>query len=452
MAPMKNTPPLSARTNELFAIETKHTSGGFIPIPWFFVSGKGSIMTDVDGNEKIDFLSMFSAANLGQCHPKLTKAMREAYENSTILSLAARGPQWVEFANMLCKRFGYDKVTAMVSGAEAADTACKIARKWGTKTKKIPLGTGLILGVSENYHGLTSGVWPLMTASPSRDAYSLASNGMTNVNPSTGELLRYGHIEDMEACLKEYSHRVSAVIMECIHGHLEKFEDEINYAREVRILCKKYNVLFISDEIRMGSCKTGKWLCSDWLGPENKPDIITLAKSISGGAYPVSFILGNNDTVGQVEPYESASTFAPTAVGMAAVTTAIQIFDEENLAERSAEMQRIWEKETSTWDHPFVKFITARGSDFNITLNTEYHNKRVTASRLSLLMLHKGVYVYPMDNRLRMSVAMTISNDVFLKGISIIKEALDEIEDYDQIAGADDENSTVVTPWATVKE
>ena len=131
---------------------------------------------------------MFSAANLGQCHPKLTKAMKEAYDNcklpscqdfnfrtmsnilvATLLSLAARGPQWVELADMLCKRFGYEKITAMVSGAEAADTACKIARKWGTKTKRIPPGEGLILGVSENYHGLTSGVWPLMTASASRD-------------------------------------------------------------------------------------------------------------------------------------------------------------------------------------------------------------------------------------------------------------------------------------------
>lgn len=231
-----------------------------------------------------------------------------------------------------------------------------------------------------------------------------------------------------------------------------KFEDEIVFAKGVSQLCKKYNVLFISDEIRMGSCKTGKFLCSEWLGAENKPDIVTLGKSISGGAYPVSFILGSNDTVGLLEAYESASTFAPTSVGMAAVSTALRIYDEEKLADRSAVMQRMWEDETSKWSYPFVKFITARGSDFNITLDTNYANKRVTASRLSLLMLHKGVYVYPMDNRLRMSVAMTITDEVFLKGMALIKEGLDEIEEYDFIAGALDENTEFVSPWATVKD
>jgi len=452
MAQLKNTPPLSARVQEIFDKEAKYTSGGFIPIPAFFVSGKGSILQDVDGNEKIDFLSMFSAANLGQQHPKLTKAMHDAYDNSTMLSLACRGPIWADFSEMMCKRFGYEKITAMVSGAEAADTACKVARKWGTRFKHIPADEMLVLGVSENYHGLTSGVWPLMSPSKARDAYALNDKVLTNVNPSTGQLLRYGHIEDMEACLKEHGHRVAGVIMECIHGHLEKFEDEIAYSKGVRQLCREHNVLFISDEVRMGSAKTGKFLCSDWFGPENKPDIIAIGKSISGGAYPASFILGSNETVGHVEPYESASTFAPTAVGLAAVTAALQIYDEEKLADRSAEMQRIWEAETSSWQHPFVKFITARGSDYNITLKEDYHNKRVTPSRLAQLILHKGVFVYPMDNRLRMSVAMTISDEVFLKGIAIIKEGLDEIEQYDIIAGAQDENSTTVTPWATVEE
>ncbi|KIM92607.1 hypothetical protein OIDMADRAFT_139383 [Oidiodendron maius Zn] len=452
MASPKNTPPLSCRVKELFEKEMKYTSGGFIPIPAFFTSGVGSILTDVDGNKKIDFLSMFSAANLGQQHPKLTQAMHEAYENSTMLSLACRGPIWVDFAESICNRFGYEKVTAMVSGAEAADTACKVARKWGTKFKKISPDEILVLGVSENYHGLTSGTWPLMTPSKSRDAYALRDKVLTNVNPSTGTLLRYGHIEDMEECLKELGHRVAGVIMECIHGHLEKFEDEIAYATAVRQLCKKYNVLFISDEVRMGSAKTGKFLCSDWLGPENKPDIIALGKSISGGAYPASYILGSNETVGQVEPYESASTFAPTAVGLAAVNAALKIYDEEKLADRSAEMQRIWEAETSKWNHPFVQFITARGSDFNITLKRDYHNKRVDASRLAMLILHKGVFLYPMDNRLRMSVAMTITDEIFLRGIAIIKEGLDEIEQYDVIAGAQDENSKTATPWATVNE
>lgn len=200
----------------------------------------------------------------------------------------------------------------------------------------------------------------------------------------------------------------------------------------------------------MGAAKTGKFLCSDWLGSENKPDIIAMGKSISGGAYPASFILGNDDTVGQVEAYESASTFAPTAVGLAAVTTALNIYDEENLAARSAEMQSMWEMETSRWKYPFVKFITARGSDFNITLVENYPDNRVSPSRLAALILHKGVFLYPMDNRLRMSVAMTITNELFLKGISIIKEGLDEILEYDEIAGAQREDSKIVTPWATL--
>jgi ornithine--oxo-acid transaminase len=225
---------------------------------------------------------------------------------------------------------------------------------------------------------------------------------------------------------------------------------QIAYATSVRQMCKKYNVLFISDEVRMGAAKTGKFLSSDWLGPENKPDIIALGKSISGGAYPASFILGNEDTLGQVEPYESASTFAPTAVGLAAVPAALNIYDEENLTERSAEMQRIWEREASTWKYPFVKFITARGSDMNITVVDDYPDKRVNSSRLAALILHKGVFLYPMDNRLRMSVAMTITDELFLTEISIIKESLDEILEYDEISGAQSEGSKTITPWATL--
>ncbi|OGE47679.1 hypothetical protein PENARI_c038G09160 [Penicillium arizonense] len=436
-SPKKSIPALSPQVAELMKKESEYIVGGFTPLPAYITGGQGSMLRSIDGKEYIDFIAMFSAGSLGQCHPKLVEAVTSTAQTSTIVNTSLRVASWPTFAEMMCCRFGYDKINAAVTGSEAADTAVKIARKWGQQVKGISAHKMLVLGVGDNYHGLLSGIWPIMNPDVERDAYGVFDDKLTNVHPVKKTILRYGHIEDMEECLAEHHGNVAAIIMECIHGHLPTFEQDKQYARAVALLCKKYNILFISDEIRMGAGKTGRFLCSEWLGEDIKPDMITIGKSITGGAYPAAFVLGNNETMSLVKPYQCAGTFAQTPMAIACTTTALKIIDEEGLVTRAAKIQDQFLEYTKDWvqKFAFVEFVTARGADFNITLKLDYHNPLVTARRFAALAMHKGLVTYPLEGRIRMSIAMTIPDEALQRGFEILRETAEEIEQYEEIAG-----------------
>ncbi|KAG6989162.1 putative ornithine aminotransferase [Fusarium oxysporum f. sp. conglutinans] len=404
--------PLSAATQDLLDTEEAYTAGGFAPTPGFIVSGKGSTMVDVDGKEILDFAATMIAQT----------------------NIATHSDGWPSVAKALCQKLGYDKVAAMVTGAEATDSAVKIARKWGIVRKGIAPDDVLVLGCSDNYHGLTSGIWPIMNPGSGQEGYGISSKNVTNRSPKTGTQLRYGHVEDYEAVIGEMHGRIAGVMMEPIHGTLRTFEEEINFAIGVRQLCKKFNVLFISDEVRMGSGKTGKFLCSDWLGAENKPDMITLGKSITGGVYPASYVLGSNDTMTLIQPNQVASTYAMSPAGNAAVLAALSVYGDENLLARATVIQERWNAVTSKWNHPFIEYCTARGADLGIVIKEGVDN--VTPRRIARLAYQKGVLIYPQNPRLRCSVALTIEDVELDKGLRILTEVMDEVSLYGEIAGS----------------
>lgn len=210
------------------------------------------------------------------------------------------------------------------------------------------------------------------------------------------------------------------------------FEDELKFVIGVRQLSKKYNILFIADEVRMGSGKTGKFLCSDWMGPENKPDLVVMGKSITGGAYPASYIFGNNEVMDLVGGYESVATFGMAPAAIAATRAALKIIDEEKLVDRAAWIGQVWKKETADWNMPWLDYVTNRGADLGLYLKRT-GNPRLTTRRLGMLCLHKGILTYPDGDRLRMGVALNIPEPDLRRGISILKEALLELDDYEEI-------------------
>jgi ornithine--oxo-acid transaminase len=221
---------------------------------------------------------MFSSANLGHCHPYVREKVMEQMNKIVMANLSTHNATYGPFAKTMCERFGYDKIIAMTSGTEAADTACKIARKWGIQVKGISEESCIILGVGSSYHGLGSSVWGLMDSTRHRKEYGLDSKMVMNVNPSTRELLEYLDLQAMRRCLEEHSARISAVIMECLHGTSQSVEDEITYVKGVHDLCREHNVLFIADEVRQGVGKTGKFLGYDNIGQGFQPDITTMGK------------------------------------------------------------------------------------------------------------------------------------------------------------------------------
>jgi ornithine--oxo-acid transaminase len=216
-------------------------------------------------------------------------------------------------------------------------------------------------------------------------------------------------------------------------------EEEISFCVEVRILCKTYNILYIADEVRMGACKTGKTLSSDWFGPEHKPDMITMGKSISGGAYPASFVLGPDSVMNRVQPYDTLSTFAGTAMACAVVNASLDVWEEEHLEEKASAIHEKWTREVASWDRakiPYLKLATAFGADMNLFFDTAYESRveRVTPRRFSLLCASRGLHVYPgLNGRVRLGVALTISDEDLYKGFTILRQALEELPLYGDI-------------------
>ncbi|CAI7654580.1 unnamed protein product [Penicillium bialowiezense] len=431
----------STKSLELMEMMNEYSVGVFGAVPGFVVSGKGSTLVDVDGREIIDFACTMSAGNFGHCHPVMAKAVKDSIDTVTLTNIATYHESWPQLAKKLCQKFGYQKVATMVSGAEAADSVCKIARKWGITRKGISPAEVLVLGSSENYHGLTTGIWPLMDASNQAAEFGVTSKNITNRNPKTGEVLRYGHIEDYEAVFREMHGRISAVIIECLHGRLPTIEQENNFAIKLRQLCREYNVLFIADEIRMGCAKTGKFLSCDWMGEENKPDMITLGKSITGGMYPASYILGNNDTMELVGPYSVSSTFAKSPTANIATLTALQIYEDEKLLERAAAIGRRFTEVTSQWKHDHVEYATCRGADACVMIKEG--NGTVTPRRIARLAFQRGVLVYPMGRRLRISIALNIEDEELNRGLTVLGQVLDEIPFYGEIPGDQHEADSV---------
>ncbi|KIW37022.1 uncharacterized protein PV06_10655 [Exophiala oligosperma] len=435
----RSTGELGLEAQKLLKLENQYCVGGFLPLPAYISRGNGVVLFDADGKSYLDFIAMFSAGNLGQCHPKLVRTVVELASKSKLVTLAnaaLRVAEWPPFAEMMCKRFGYDQINATVSGTEAADAAVKIARKWGLQVKKVPQDRIKVLGVGNNYHGLSSGIWPIMEPTDRRKGFGVTDPSLSNLNPSTGEVLRYGSVEDMEKCLAEHHQNVAAVMMECIHGHAPTFQEDIDFARGVALLYKKYGVLFISDKVRMGAGKTGRWLCSEWLGPDVKADMIVLGKSLTGGAYPASFVLGNKETMSLVTPYTCAGTFANTPLGIACARTATEIIDEEGLVERTAEIGRRFVEWTKDWKQrfPYIAFATNRGADLQLVMKPDC-GQDFDARRFAALAMSKGLLTHPLHGSVRMSVPMVITDEQLLKGFQILEETASELKDYDFIAG-----------------
>lgn len=371
---------------------------------------------------------MFSAANLGHNPPQVVSKVTEQMGKVCLVNLAGHHALWPPFAEMMCTKFGYDKIISMTSGTEAADTACKLARKWGIKSKGIPANECLVLGVGACYHGLGSSVWPLMDSSPTRKDYGLGNTMVTNVSPS-GENLGYLDLDAMRRCLEQFHDRIAGVIIECFHGTSRTVEEERVYARGVYDLCKQYNVLFIADEVRQGAGKTGKFLSYEHLGEDCKPDVVTMGKSITAGVYPQSFILGHNKVMSLIGPFEMASTFGYTPLGIAAAQATIETIETENLLDRASELGRKWKAIVEGWNHPKVNYVFVMGADSNLFLH------HTDGPRFAALCMHKGLFSHPRPDGLRLSFPLIMTDAELEAGAAIIREALDEVDQYQAIPG-----------------
>jgi ornithine--oxo-acid transaminase len=206
-------------------------------------------------------------------------------------------------------------------------------------------------------------------------------------------------------------------------------KEKFHYGRGVYELCKSMNILFIADEVRQGAGKTGKFFSFQHLGDDVKPDIVTMGKSITGGFYPQSFIMGVDTAMAAVGPYEMASTYGFSPLAITAANATIDIIQQENLIEHGVYLGDLWRKTVESWQHPFVDYVAQIGADSNLIL------RGVQPARVAALCMHRGLFVYPKADGIRLSFALNMPDQILLKGAAILKGCLDDIDKYGSIEG-----------------
>ena len=321
------------KTNDYLNLELKYGAHNYHPLPVVLSKGEGIYLWDVEGKKYYDFLSAYSAVNQGHCHPKIIKALTDQANQLTLTSRAFYNDILGPYEKFITDFFGYDKVLPMNTGVEGGETANKLARKWGYLKKGIPENEARIIFAKGNFWGRT-----LAAISSSDDPTSY--KGFGPYMPGY-DLIPYNDLEALENELKDPN--VCAFMVEPIQGEAGVIVPNDGYLKGVRNLCDKYNVLFIADEVQTGIGRTGKILACDH--EDVKPDLLILGKALSGGVFPVSAVLANDDVMLCIKPGEHGSTFGGNPVACKVAMAALEVIIDEKLSENAEKLGHIFREE-----------------------------------------------------------------------------------------------------------
>ncbi|KAH6654409.1 ornithine-oxo-acid transaminase [Truncatella angustata] len=409
------------------AIEAEHkfAAHNYHPLPVVFSRASGVDVWDPEGKHYIDFLSAYSAVNQGHCHPELVKALTEQASRLTLSSRAFHNDVFPKWAEKVQQVFGYDMVLPMNTGAEAVETAIKIARKWAYKVKGVPQDKAWVFGVDDNFHGRTMTAVTLSTDPESKENYGPYVPKIGAVNPSTGKPIRYNSVEDIEELFEAHGTETAAIIIEPIQGEAGVVVPDAHYLAKVQDVCRKHNVLLICDEIQTGIGRTGRMLCSEWAGI--KPDMVTLGKAISGGLYPVSAVLSSKEIMLVVEPGTHGSTYGGNPLGCAVSIRALEIMEEEQLTQKAEKLGNLFRESLAAFNSPIVQLIRGKGL-LNAVVIDESQTNGHSAWDLCLLLKEKGLLAKPTHgNIIRFAPPLVITEIQLRKAVNIIGEALKEL-------------------------
>jgi ornithine--oxo-acid transaminase len=351
------------KSQDYIAIEDEYNAYNYKPLDVVLTRGDGVWVQDVDGKRYIDFLAAYSAVNQGHCHPRLVKVMVEQAARLTLTSRAFRNDQLPFLARELCELTGYDMMLPMNSGAEAVETAIKVARKWGYEVKKVRDERAHILACHGNFHGRTISIISFSPEEQYRDGFGPYTPGF--------ELIPYGDAAALEAAIKPDT---VAFLVEPVQGEGGVVIPPQGYLRQAREICDRHNVLLIADEIQSGLGRTGKLLATEHEGV--RADVVTIGKALSGGMYPVSAVLADRDILGLLKPGDHGSTYGGNPLGCAVAREALKILVDEHLIERAAELGDYLVGRLHQIDSPHIQEIRAKGLWVGIVLKPEARGAR----------------------------------------------------------------------------
>ncbi|MEE0992349.1 MAG: ornithine--oxo-acid transaminase [Bacteroidales bacterium] len=400
------------RSEEFIEMEHRYGAHNYHPLPVVLNRGEGAFVWDVEGKRYFDFLSAYSAVNQGHCHPKIVAALCEQAHKLTLTSRAFYNDCLAPYEKYVTEYFGYDKVLPMNTGAEADETALKLARRWGYKVKGIPENEAIIVCCEGNFHGRTISIVSMSTDPDSYGQFGPFTPGFIKIP--------YNNTKALEEVLALHGDKVAGFLLEPIQGEAGVFVPDEGYLKTCYDICKKYNVLFMADEVQTGIARTGKLLACDHEGV--RPDILILGKALSGGVLPVSAVLADDEIMLTIQPGEHGSTFGGFCLAGRVAVAALEVVKEEKLAEKAERLGKIFREEMKAVKSDMIELVRGKGL-LNAVVIKPKNGKE--AWDVCLKMKELGVLAKPTHQHfIRFAPPLVITEEELREAIALIKETI----------------------------
>lgn len=415
-----------SRSSELMNLEDKYGAHNYHPLPVVLERGDGVHVWDVDGKQYFDFLSAYSAVNQGHCHPKIINALTEQAKTLTLTSRAFFSSELGEYEKYITEFFGFEKVLPMNTGAEAVETAIKIARKWGYEKKGIAHHSAKLIVCENNFHGRTTTIISFSNDADAREGFG----------PYTGGFVRipYDDIDALREALNDPT--VVGFLAEPIQGEAGVYVPTEDYISAAAKLCKESNVLFIADEVQTGVARTGSLLavcgncscersCEKQKESYTRPDVLILGKALSGGVYPVSAVLADNSIMEVIQPGQHGSTFGGNPLAAKVAVAALEVVQEESLAQNARKLGDLFRKEMNRIIAKSDLITKVRGKGLLNAIIINDHPSSTTAWDLCVALKDNGLLAKPTHgNIIRFAPPLVISEEELMECIAIIEKTI----------------------------
>ncbi|WP_339736506.1 ornithine--oxo-acid transaminase [uncultured Sunxiuqinia sp.] len=392
--------------------EARFGAHNYHPLPVVLERGEGIYVWDVEGNRYMDFLAAYSAVNQGHCHPKIVDALTSQAQTLALTSRAFYNNVLGEWEEYMCNLLGYDKMLPMNSGAEADETALKLTRKWAYKVKGIPRNEAKIVVCNGNFHGRTITIVSMSSDPDAYNDYGPYTPGFVNIP--------YNDLEALDQALHDPN--VAGFLVEPIQAEAGVYVPEDGFLKKASELCKKHRALFVADEVQTGLARTGKMLACDHEGV--RPDILILGKAISGGMFPVSCVLADDEVMMTIRPGEHGSTYGGNPIAGKVAMAAMNVIVDEKLAENAEKMGLLFRSEMVKIDSKMIEIVRGKGLLNAIAIKPV---KGKTAWDVCLAMKGNGVLAKPThEHIIRFTPPLIINEVQMMEAIGRIKKTFDE--------------------------